>query len=190
MPSNSTEMRRPASLAGSTNSRRYQPMLVSGYSRPRGFAPWPTREGLLSMKGRSIAQSWGRSIFCHADASKRGEAGPFTCPALAKSSRTGQLAVAEVLDCIVGIAQSETPAEVQQQPLTKLVGFVGLRDTGGDVGKDWSRSRRARSVRSASSSLPVITPADAASPVFTKSRRVHLPMPGLPNIFQSRIGDA
>ena len=67
-PSNSIAMRRPASDAGMSNVRRYQPMLVSGNARPSGFAPWPLRPR-SSLKGRSIAQSCGRSTAVHAASS-------------------------------------------------------------------------------------------------------------------------
>jgi hypothetical protein len=39
---------------------RYQPMLVSGNSRPRGLRP-PSGAGGVAINGSSLAQSWERS---------------------------------------------------------------------------------------------------------------------------------
>src|SRR5665213_1099914 len=74
-PSNSTQMRRPWSLCGTSNSRRYQPTLVSGKRRPSGLYPcernWLSADPLSSCSnGSSTAQSCGRSSERHLESSK------------------------------------------------------------------------------------------------------------------------
>ena len=93
---------------------------------------------------------------------------------LGEEALAAQLAVAEVLGGIGGIAQREAPAEVQQQPLAQRVGLVDPGQIGAHLREDWGPQLSVAIPRgSASRSLPVITPADAARPAFTKSRRVH-----------------
>ena len=64
-------------------------------------------------------------------------------PRLGEGSRAVQLAEAEVLDWIVGIAQGEAPAEVQQQPLAQRVRLVWVNMTRARLGSRGSRSRQS-----------------------------------------------
>ena len=72
---------------------------------------------------------------------------PAHLPCLGEGARAVQLAEAEVLDWIVGIAQGEAPAEVQQQPLAQRVRLVWVGMVRAKLREDWSRSRQSRPTR-------------------------------------------
>src|ERR1017187_10339848 len=175
IPSNSTEMRRPASLAGSTNSRRYHPILVSGYSRPSGLAPCPIKVRSLT-NGSSTAQSCGRSTLRHAESSNRGAAGPPAEPALAKVPVPRSLPKPKSLSGSLALPsakrQPKSSSNRSRGAPGRSVAFVAAPTCANAVAAPASRDSRG----SATSSPPAITPADAASPAFTKSRRVHFPI--------------
>jgi len=174
-------MHRPASLAGSTNLAGTSQRWSRDTRGPSLLHHAPPAAGCCRRReGQSPSRAADRPC-SHAESLKRGEAGPPTCPALAKVPEPFSLPKPEVLDWIVGIARAKRQPKSSNSRSRSVFGWFGsgwfapsCAKTGAAAASRDPRGSASRSLaRHHSGRMPPGQP-------FTRSRRVHLPMPDLP----------